>query len=97
MSALLEPDCEHLWVSPRTSEVRDYDRHVATVTTVRSCMACHAVLATEEHERRLVAPWEQPRGYCGDGSDPDRGTDRHLSGSGWALRLARSRRSEGER
>jgi hypothetical protein len=95
MSALLEPDCDHPDETWRLSpEVRDWDTGTASTTVTHLCAECRMVLRVEVRERRLVRPDEQRRGYCGDGSDPDCGSDRHLSGGGWALRLARSRRAE---
>lgn len=98
MSDIVEPDCDHPEETCRVSaEVRDWDKGTGTTTVTRLCADCRMVLRVEEQVRRLVLPHEQPRGYWGSGSDPDRGFDRHLSGGGWAWGLARSRRTGGKR
>lgn len=52
---------------------RPHDRFPETDVVTRRCEDCGA-------ERDLTSPRYRGRGYAGDGSDPDRGADRHLSG-----------------
>lgn len=63
--------------SPRISPTT-YGTHSAVCDVTWSCMDCGAVLSVETVVRPLVAP--RP-GFAGDGSDPDRGADPHLSGN----------------
>lgn len=63
-----------------SAEHRDWEEGVAVWCVTWSCMDCGTVVDVERRSRLLVTG---RGGFCGDGSDPDRGADRHLSGCGF--------------